>query len=131
MTNITCFKCNQELPVQANYCLRCGVRLSEATSSKKIIALLEHIIKILENQPVTIRQSNNEATATNTITLEELPDVLTARHVSEFLGISKVRAYELFRLSANVGGIKSIAFGRIRRVYKKDFLEWLSSHNNC
>jgi hypothetical protein len=130
MNNITCFKCNQELPVQANYCLRCGVRLSDATSSEKIIALLEHIVKILESQPVTIKQLNNEATATNTITLEELPDVLTARHVSEFLGISKRRAYELFQLSINAGGIKSMSFGKSKRIYKSDFLEWLSNHTN-
>lgn len=61
-----------------------------------------------------------------TITFEEFPDILTAKHISNHLHLSKVRVYELFRLSVTAGGIKSFDIGRSKRVVKQDYLDWLS-----
>lgn len=62
-----------------------------------------------------------------TITFEEFPDILTAKHISNHLHLSKVRVYELFRLSGPAGGIKSFDIGRSKRVVKQDYLDWLAS----
>ncbi|MBP2627262.1 MAG: hypothetical protein H6Q68_1973 [Firmicutes bacterium] len=60
------------------------------------------------------------------ITFEELPDVLTAKPISEHLHLSKQRVYELFRLKASAGGIKNFEFGRSKRTMKEDYLDWLA-----
>ena len=61
------------------------------------------------------------------ITYEEFPDILTAKHISSHLHLSKVRVYELFRLSSSAGGIKSFEVGRSKRVVKQDYLDWLTT----
>jgi len=66
------------------------------------------------------------------ITTEELPDILTAKHISEHLHVSKRRAYELLQISPSGGGIKSFTFGRSVRARKEDYLKWLDALNgNC
>lgn len=63
------------------------------------------------------------------ITTEELPDILTAKHISEHLHVSKRRAYELLQISPSIGGIKSFTFGRSVRARKDDYLKWLDVLN--
>ena len=65
------------------------------------------------------------------ITYEEFPDILTAKHISGHLHLSKVRVYELFRLSVDAGGIKSFDIGRSKRVVKQDYLDWLDGQINA
>jgi excisionase family DNA binding protein len=53
--------------------------------------------------------------------IEELPAVLTMRHVQEVLGISRVKAYEL----THRRGFPVVRFGRAIRVPREAFLRWL------
>lgn len=58
-------------------------------------------------------------------TFESLPDILTAKHILEYLGLSKASVYDLCRLK--LGGIPCYRFGRSVRVEKTDFKNWLDS----
>jgi hypothetical protein len=55
----------------------------------------------------------------------QLPDVLTAQNISDYLGISRRRIYELFQLSESQGGLRCFEIGISKRVEKEDFLNWL------
>jgi excisionase family DNA binding protein len=59
------------------------------------------------------------------ITLESLPDFLTAQQISELLGISRRRVYELFQIHVNNGGIPVLQIGASKRVEKNDFKQWI------
>jgi len=54
--------------------------------------------------------------------IEDYPMILTAVHVSEILMISKPTAYELMELAS----FPLIRIGRIKRVRKDEFFNWLS-----
>ena len=53
--------------------------------------------------------------------LEALPDALTARDISGFLGIGYTKSLRLIRYS----GLPYIKLGNVYRVSKKTFSEWL------
>ncbi|HUX46632.1 MAG TPA: helix-turn-helix domain-containing protein [Desulfosporosinus sp.] len=57
---------------------------------------------------------------------DELPEILTAQHISSFLGISR-RVYELFQLNPNFGGIPNFDIGASKRVEKQDFFKWIEA----
>jgi Helix-turn-helix domain len=57
--------------------------------------------------------------------IEELPEILTAQHISDYLHISRRRVYELFQIPADNGGIPVISIGLTKRVKKKSFVSWL------
>ena len=59
-------------------------------------------------------------------TWESLPDTLTAQHISEFLGISRRRVYELFKMDVKDGGIQNFKIGATKRVDKADFKQWIT-----
>lgn len=59
-------------------------------------------------------------------TWETLPDTLTALHISQFLGISRRRVYELFQIHPNFGGIPNFEIGASKRVEKTDFKHWIT-----
>jgi excisionase family DNA binding protein len=62
--------------------------------------------------------------ALSTITdIEELPAVLTMRHVQDVLGISRVTAYQL----PNRRGFPVVRFGRVIRIPREAFLAWLNA----
>lgn len=63
--------------------------------------------------------------------LEELPDVLTADVLAEFLSLSKRRVYELMDISDDHGGIPCLRIGRSKRVLKADLLEWLNKRKEA
>ncbi len=65
--------------------------------------------------------------AKKTYTAETLPEVLTAQHISDYVGICRRRVYELFQLSPAAGGIPNFEIGLSRRVVKHDFLDWIES----
>ena len=56
---------------------------------------------------------------------DELPEILTAQHIADYLGISRRRVYELFQLKPDFGGIPNFDIGNSKRVEKKDFFEWI------
>ncbi|WP_047986090.1 helix-turn-helix domain-containing protein [Ornithinibacillus californiensis] len=58
-------------------------------------------------------------------TWESLPDILTAQHISEFLGISRRRVYELFKVHVEYGGIPNYEIGLSKRVDKADLKQWI------
>ncbi len=57
--------------------------------------------------------------------IETLPDILTAQQISEYLGISRRRVYELFQTKPDYGGIPNFAIGPSKRVEKSDLLAWI------
>jgi excisionase family DNA binding protein len=59
-------------------------------------------------------------------TWESLPDTLTAQHISQFLGISRRRVYELFQAHVEQGGIPNFEIGASKRVEKSDFKNWIA-----
>ena len=58
---------------------------------------------------------------------DELPEIITAKHIAAYLGISRRRVYELFQLKPDFGGIPNFEIGASKRVEKKDFFEWLEA----
>lgn len=58
-------------------------------------------------------------------TWASLPDTLTATHISQFLGISRRRVYELFQLHEEQGGIPNYDIGASKRVDKQDLEQWI------
>lgn len=56
---------------------------------------------------------------------EQLPDILTAQHISDYLKISRRRVYELMQLKEEAGGIRCFEIGLSKRVDKEDFLNWI------
>ncbi|MDR1701654.1 MAG: helix-turn-helix domain-containing protein [Sporomusaceae bacterium] len=63
--------------------------------------------------------------------IENLPDILTAQHIADYLGISRRRVYELFQIKPEFGGIKNFDLGAAKRCSKRaqktDFLNWLNA----
>lgn len=64
------------------------------------------------------------------MSMDELPEILTAQHISDYLGISRGKIYELFQINPASGGIPSFAIGTSKRVEKKDFIKWISDQKN-
>ena len=60
---------------------------------------------------------------------EELPDILTAKHMATYLGISRRRVYELMQIPDEYGGLKekAIVIGTSKRVEQDDFMSWIDS----
>lgn len=61
------------------------------------------------------------------ISIEELPEMLTAQIIADYLVISRRRVYELFRLKPPAGGIPNLSIGASKRVEKKDFIQWIEA----
>lgn len=60
------------------------------------------------------------------ITLDLLPEIITAQHIANYLSISRRRVYELFQLKPEFGGIPNFEIGLSKRVEKSDFLKWIA-----
>lgn len=65
------------------------------------------------------------------ISIDELPEILTAQNIADYLGISRRRVYELFQLKLEAGGIPNFEIGISKRVEKKDFSEWIEGRKNA
>lgn len=59
------------------------------------------------------------------VTLESLPDIITAQHIADYLTISRRRVYELLILNPTHGGIPNFDIGASKRVKKADFIRWI------
>lgn len=59
------------------------------------------------------------------VKLEDLPEIITASHISKYLGISNKTVYELFKTKPEFGGIPNFDIGNSKRVEKKDFIQWI------
>lgn len=60
-------------------------------------------------------------------TLEELPDILSAQHISNYLGVSRTTVYTLFQTNPDRGGIPSFNVGNSKRADKSDFIRWIEA----
>lgn len=58
-------------------------------------------------------------------TIETLPEMLTAQHIADYLGISRRRVYELFQVKPEAGGIVNFEIGLSKRVDKRDLINWI------
>ncbi|SMQ60899.1 DNA binding domain-containing protein, excisionase family [Bacillus sp. OV166] len=61
---------------------------------------------------------------------QKLPDILTAQHIADYLGISRRRVYELLQMREEVGGIRNFQIGLSKRVDKKDFFQWIEDQKS-
>lgn len=59
--------------------------------------------------------------------IENMPDILTAQNIADYLGISRRRVYELFQLKPEHGGIPNFDIGFSKRVRKIDFIRWIDA----
>jgi len=59
--------------------------------------------------------------------MNDLPEILTAKHIAIYLGLSLRRVYELFQTNQKSGGIPSFNIGNSKRVEKKDFVKWIEA----
>jgi len=60
-----------------------------------------------------------------TLTIEELPQILTAQHIADYLILARITVYELFNAPPDRGGIPNFRVGNSRRVVKEDFINWI------
>ena len=58
---------------------------------------------------------------------DDLPDIVTAQDIADYLKISRRRVYELFQLKPTAGGIPNFEIGTSKRVVKEDLLGWISA----
>lgn len=63
--------------------------------------------------------------AKQNIRIDELPEILTAQNIADYLVISRQRVYELFQLKPGSGGIPNFEIGLSKRAEKKDFIKWI------
>ena len=58
--------------------------------------------------------------------LASLPDVLTARHISDYLHVTTRQVYIWMATAPEHGGLRSFSIGRVTRAYKTDFISWIN-----
>lgn len=61
------------------------------------------------------------------LSIDQLPDILTAQNIADYLTISRRRVYELFKLHPEHGGIPNFDIGFSKRVDKQDFINWIEA----
>lgn len=64
------------------------------------------------------------------LTMENLPEILTAQHIATYLSISRRRVYELFQINPDSGGIPNLEIGVSKRVDKDDFIAWIQARKD-
>lgn len=65
--------------------------------------------------------------ATKLVSLEEMPEILSAQNISDHLHLSRRRIYELFQTLPSAGGIPCIVIGGSKRVKKETYIRWIDS----
>ncbi len=60
--------------------------------------------------------------------LNDLPDILTAKAIANFLQISLRKAYDLMDIQPNAGGLPCKRIGKCKRVLKSDLIKWLEAN---
>lgn len=61
------------------------------------------------------------------MTMDALPEILTANHIAKYLGMSRRVIYDLFKTRPEAGGIPSFNIGYSKRVRKSDFIHWIDT----
>lgn len=56
---------------------------------------------------------------------DELPDILSAQLIANYLGLSRSTVYSLLDVRPDSGGIPNFSIGNSRRVDKREFSVWL------
>lgn len=64
------------------------------------------------------------------INIEDLPQVLTAQHIADYLILARNTVYDLYKLPPERGGIPNFRVGNSRRVMKTDFISWINQQRN-
>lgn len=59
------------------------------------------------------------------ISLEDMPDLITADDIANYLGIHRDTVYHLLKLKPDYGGIKNFKVGALYRIFKVDFIKWM------
>jgi len=62
--------------------------------------------------------------------MHDLPNILTAQDIADYLRIGRKRVYELMDLPPVQGGIPTFSIGRSRQVEKADFIKWIASRKS-
>lgn len=112
----------------ANKYFAAGYRAGRASVMEKtsmqefIIPESKSLNKSDEKKSISKIKTINERMA-----LDEMPDVITAKHISSHLQITQRGAYNLMNLPKEAGGIPSFRIGKPIRVKKKDYVEWLNT----
>lgn len=65
------------------------------------------------------------------LTLEALPEIITAQHIADYVCISRRRVYELFQINPEFGGIPNFEIGASKRVQKADFVNWIDARKQA
>lgn len=61
------------------------------------------------------------------LTADEMPDILSAQLIANYLGLSRSTIYSLFDVNPEFGGIPNFSIGISRKVDKQVFFNWLES----
>ncbi|WP_411734993.1 helix-turn-helix domain-containing protein [Paenibacillus sp. M2] len=80
--------------------------------------------KILQTDKNNEDERKEKKSSKGTI-LNELPEILSAQNIADYLSISRPRVYELFQIKNSSGGIPNFSIGATRRVVKIDFINWI------
>lgn len=93
----------------------------------------------MQNFIIPERKSLNESdekksiskikTINESMSLDEMPDNITAKHIAGHLQITPRCAYDLMKLSKEAGGIPSFRIGKPIRSKKTDYIEWLNKQS--
>ena len=97
-------KCGTELTDKTKFCPECGTKVKRPVPIPQV-AEIAQILKVTDN----------------------LPEILTAQNISDYLKISRSRIYEMFQIPPGMGGIPNFEIGNSKRVDKQDFLEWIEA----
>ena len=57
--------------------------------------------------------------------INDLPEIITAQHIADYLHIARQSVYELFRTNPQYGGIPFFSIGTAKRVKRSDFIAWI------
>jgi Predicted metal-binding protein len=111
-------ECGCEIKVP-KFCSECGRPI-------QLKQVCEHESKLPNQaQGKVAGQYLEDATATNM--LEEFPDSLTAKNISEHLQVTDAQVYKLMQKGVSIGGIPNFTIGKSRRTRKEDYIAWLAS----
>lgn len=65
------------------------------------------------------------------MTLDSLPEILTAKHMAKYLSLSRRVIYDLMKTKPEAGGIPSFNIGYSVRVEKSDFIAWVKERKKA
>lgn len=99
----------------------------------EIIFDIGQYVKTLETENMTLKENMTmmENRDKNQIQLDEIPDVMVAQDIADYMHISRYKVYELMKMSPEYGGIPCFGSGRSVRCMKADFVQWLEAQKKA